>query len=199
MDRPPVALLLVDIVQPFDFEGAEKLLAHAGPAAESIARLAERAREAGVPVIYANDNFASWTEDFSALVERCTQPDAPGHEVVRRLRPAESDLYVLKPKHSGFFQTPLEALLGQLGVRTLVVAGFATDICVLATAIDATMRDLSLVIPQDASAAETEQAHRAAMIHFRRVLHAETPPASAVSFEDLAASASEASGPNASE
>ena len=110
--------------------------------------------------------------------------------MVERVRPVDGDYFVLKPKHSGFFQTPLESLLAQLRVQTLVVAGFATDICVLATAMDAAMRDFHLVVPQDATAAETEQAHDAAMTHFRRVLHAETPPASAVDFEALAEAAS---------
>lgn len=182
MAPSPVALLIVDVVSPFDFEGAEALLPHARAAAGPLAALAERARAAGVPVIYANDNFSNWTEGFEALVERCVRPEAPGHDVVRALRPVPGDYVVLKPMHSAFFQSPLDTLLGRLGVETLVVAGFATDICVLATAIDAAMRDLALVIPQDTSAAETEAAHRATLVHARRVLHAETPPASAVSF-----------------
>ncbi len=186
MDTSPVALILVDVVNPFDFDGAETLLPAARSAAGPIADLAARARAAGVPVIYANDNFANWTADFAALIETCTRPDAPGREVVERVRPANGDYFVLKPKHSGFFQTPLESLLGQLEARTLVVAGFATDICVLATAMDAAMRDFHLVVPQDATAAETEHAHDAALMHLRRVLHAETPPAAAVEFEALA-------------
>ncbi len=186
MDSSPVALVLVDVVNPFDFDGAEKLLPAARPAAEATGGLAERARQSGVPVIYANDNFSNWTEDFATLVETCTRPGAPGREVVERVRPADGDYFVLKPKHSGFFQTPLESLLGQIGAQTLVLAGFATDICVLATAMDAAMRDFHLVVPQDTSAAETEHAHAAALTHLRRVLHAETPPASAVDFQALA-------------
>lgn len=175
-------LLLVDVINPFDFEGAERLLVHARPAAEAIAELAERARAAGVPVVYANDNFSNWTESFDALVERCVAPDARGREVVRVVRPREGDYVVLKPKYSGFFQTPLDTLLGQLDVGTLVVVGFATDICVLATAMDAAMRDFHLVVPNNATAAETEPGHEGALAHFRRVLGAETPPASAVLF-----------------
>lgn len=195
MNASPVALLLVDVVSPFDFDGADDLLEHARPAAEAIAGLAERARAEGVPVIYANDNFAEWSESFDTLVERCVGEEAAGCDVVRRVRPQEGDAFVLKPKHSAFFQTPLETLLNRLGVRTLVVAGFATDICVLATAMDAAMRDLHLVVPQDATAAESSHAHQATLVHFRRVLHAETPPASAVSFADLAEAAAEADRP----
>ena len=183
MSAPRSALLLVDVVNPFAFEGAQALLEHARPAADVMAGLADRARQAGVPVVYVNDNFSHWTESFETLVERCVEPDAPGRAVVQRVRPAEGDYHVLKPKHSGFFETPLASLLSDLDVDTVVLVGFATDVCVLATAMDARMRDFRLVVPQDACAAETGTAHQAALVHLRRVLHAETPPASAVSFE----------------
>ncbi|WP_420456693.1 cysteine hydrolase family protein [Rubrivirga sp.] len=176
------ALLLVDLVNPFDFDGAEALLERAGPAFEAVADLARRARAAGAPVVYVNDNFTRWTESFDALVERCTADDAPGRAVVARVLPAEGDYHVLKPMHSGFYQTPLAHLLGELGVGRVVLAGVATDICVLATAMDARMRDLDLVVPRDACAAETDDAHDAALAYFRRVLHAETPLAADVAF-----------------
>lgn len=177
---PTTALLLIDVINPFSFDGAEDLLVRAAPAAEAIEALAERARRVDVPVIYVNDHFGRWTESFDALVERCVASDAPGREIARRLRPADGDYHVLKPKHSGFFQTPLESLLTDLGARRLVLTGFATDICVLATALEASMRDFDIVVPQDACAAETDVAHEAALLHARRVLHAETPPAAAV-------------------
>jgi nicotinamidase-related amidase len=179
---PSTALLLIDVVNPFAFDGAEDLLAHAGATVDAIEGLADRARAAGVPVIYVNDHFGDWTESFDDLVERCVADDVPGRAVARRLRPTTGDYHVLKPKHSGFFQTPLESLLTDLGARRLVLAGFATDICVLATAMEASMRDFDLVVPQDASAAETAHAHEATLAHLRRVFHAETPPASAVDF-----------------
>ena len=181
-DDTPTALLLVDVVNAFDFDGAEALLAHAGPVAEAVAGLAERARQSGVPVVYANDNFGEWTESFDALVERCTRADAAGCDLVARMRPHDGDYSVLKPKYSAFYETSLETLLRHLGVRRLVLAGFATDICVLATALDAAMRGYDLVVPQDAAAAESADAHRTTLAHLRRVLGAETPPASAVAF-----------------
>lgn len=185
----PTALLLVDVVNAFNFDGADDLLAHAEPVAEAVADLAGRAREAGVPVIYANDNFGGWTETFDTLVDRCTRPDAAGCDLVHRMRPREGDYFVLKPKYSAFYETSLQTLLQHLGARRLVVAGFATDICVLATALDAAMRDYEVVVPQDASAAETGEAHRTTLAHLRRVLHAQTPPGSAVTFPSAAAPA----------
>ena len=179
----PTALLLIDVIHPFAFDGAERLLEHAGPAADALADLAGRARAADVPVVYVNDHFSHWTESFDTLVERCVQPEAPGREVVERVCPVDGDYHVLKPEHSAFYQTPLDTLLAELGTTTLVLGGFATDICVLATALDASMRNFELVVPQDACAAETDDAHRSTLAYLRRVLHAETPPASAVAFD----------------
>src|SRR5690606_14782041 len=68
--RAPAALVLVDVVQSFDFEGSEALLDHAEPASKALAKLRRHARKAGLPVVYANDHFGGWTEDFSTLVAR---------------------------------------------------------------------------------------------------------------------------------
>lgn len=184
-DTCPVALVLIDVVNGFDFEDGERLLAHARPAAERIARLRQRARTAGVPVVYVNDNVGRWRDDFPAVVRHHLREEAPGRDVAERLRPAPDDYAVLKAKHSAFFQTALDALLAHLGTRTVVLAGFATDVCVLATALDATMRDLRLVVPSDASAALEPADHDAALAYLRRVADATTPPAAEVDFEAL--------------
>jgi len=184
-DRSPTALLLVDIINPFDFEGAGALLEHARPAVRAITGLKKRARAAGVPVIYANDHFGRWREDFRAVVRRATADGAPGRKLVEQIVPEEDDYFVLKPKHSAFYGTALDFLLGQMGVRRLVVAGFASDICVLATLVDARMREYRLVVPTDASAAESKTAHGNALSYARRVLDAETPTAAELDFHRL--------------
>src|SRR5690606_6844223 len=125
--RAPVALVLVDVVQPFDFEGSEALLEQAEAASKALARLRRRARKAGLPVVYANDHFGGWTEDFSTLVDRSLKPSSPGRAIVSRLKPASGDYYVLKPKLSAFFGTPLAVLLDHFGARTVILGGFAGD------------------------------------------------------------------------
>jgi nicotinamidase-related amidase len=181
-ERAPTVLLLVDVINPFDFEGAKKLLEHARPAAKRIAALKRRGKEAGVPAIYANDHFGRWRDDFRTVLERAMGPEAAGRDIVRLLEPEEDDYFVLKPRHSAFFGTPLDFLLAGLETRTLIVTGFASDICVLATLIDAKMRDFKLVMPADASAAESKTAHSTALAYARRVLDAETPAAAEVQF-----------------
>jgi nicotinamidase-related amidase len=186
-DTHPVALLLVDVINPMDFPEADRLLRYALPAAERLAGLKQRAHRAGVPVVYANDNFGRWRSDLSAVVERCRETGCAGGPLIELLRPGAEDYFVLKPKHSAFFSTTLDTLLRYLGTRTLVIGGFAADICVLFSANDAYMRDLRIVVPSDGVASNEAGDRDAALALMRRVLKAATPTASEVDFAALAA------------
>lgn len=185
-DKHPVALLLVDVINPLDFPEADQLLRYAVPAAWRLAELKGRARAAGVPVIYANDNFGRWRSDLTAVVERCREPGCKGRELAELLHPDQEDYFVLKPKHSAFFSTTLDTLVRYLGTRVLVLGGFATDICVLFSANDAYMRDLQIVIPADGVASNQAADRDAALALMRRVLKADTPAASDIDFAALA-------------
>jgi nicotinamidase-related amidase len=181
----PVALLLVDVINPMDFPEADRLLRHAVPAADRLADLKRRARAAGVPVVYANDNFGRWRSDLAAVVARCREADCPGKPGADRLPPDPDDYFVLKPMHSAFFGTTLDTLLRTLGTTALVVGGFAADICVLFTAADAYVRDLRLVVPADGVASNEAADRDAVLALMRRVLKAQTPPAAEVDFAAL--------------
>src|SRR5690606_7445598 len=126
------------------------------------------------------------TEDFSTLVARSLKPSAPGHAIVKRLKPASDDYYVLKPKLSAFFGTPLAVLLDHFGARTVILGGFAGDLCVFATALDAHMRDLRLVVPMDCTASESEEANARALAYLRRACDATTAPSTALDLDALA-------------
>ncbi|WP_439624890.1 cysteine hydrolase family protein [Gemmata sp.] len=184
----PVALLLVDVINPMDFPDAPKLLRTAVAAAEQLAALKSRARAAGAPVVYANDNFGRWRSDLSAVVERCREQGCAGGPVAELLLPDPDDYFVIKPKHSAFFSTTLDVLLRHLKVRTVVIGGFAADMCVLFTANDAYMRDLRVVVPADGVASNDPADRDAALALMRRVLSAPTPPAAEIDFAALAAS-----------
>ncbi|MDB5312392.1 MAG: vibB [Gemmataceae bacterium] len=119
-------------------------------------------------MIYANDPFGKWRSDLSAVVERCREPGCQGEPRVDRLHPGKEDYFVLKAKHSAFFSTTLATLLRFLGTRTLVLGGFAADICVLFTANDAYLRDLRLVVPADGVASNHAPDKDAALALMRR-------------------------------
>lgn len=181
-----IALLLVDVINGFDFEGSEHLAQGAAAAAPHIERLAASARERRVPVIYVNDNFGMWQSDFRAVADSCLREGQPGRDVVRRLLPKETDYFVLKPRHSGFLGTPLEALLRHLGVHVVLLAGFATDLCVLFTALDAHARGFSVALAADATAANGEDRQRTALALFEHTLCAPIVRSSRIDWGRLA-------------
>ena len=158
------ALLLIDVVNDLAFEGSETLVAQAEPMSARLAALKRRTAAAGIPAIYVNDNFGQWRSDFRQTVAHCTKKTSPGRLVSRRLRPTSRDYFVLKPKHSGFFDTTLDTLLKALGIRRVVLTGIAGNICVLFTANDAYMRELDIYVPSDCivsnTAADNDQALR---------------------------------------
>jgi len=180
-DQREVAVLLVDVINDMDFPGGEKLAARARPLACTLQVLRQRARRARVPVIYANDNFGRWRSDFSAQVEHCLRDGVRGRELAAALQPAPDDYFVLKPKHSAFYQTCLELLLEHLGVSTLIIAGVTTDSCVTFTASDAYLRGYSLRVVEDGCAALDARLHRGALAHLSHALHAELAKAARVS------------------
>lgn len=185
MRDPKLAVVLIDVVNDLDFEGSEGLVAAALKAAPNIERLAQRARDAGVPVIYVNDNFGRWRSDFRATFDECTKPGKPGRSIALRLRPHEGDYFVLKPRHSGFLFTTLELLLADLGVIGLVLCGFAADLCVMFTAHDAHMRGFKLWVPSDCTASNSPAITRNTLRHLRTALHARTPKQSSIDLREL--------------
>ena len=149
------ALLLIDVINDLSFEGSHALVEQAEPMAARLARLKRRATAAGVPAIYINDNFGQWRSDFRRTVAHCTARSSPGRTVSMRLRPTARDYFVLKPKHSGFFDTTLDTLLKTLRIRRVILTGIAGNICVLFTANDAYMRDLKIFAPADCIVSNT--------------------------------------------
>jgi nicotinamidase-related amidase len=168
-----VALILIDLINDLDFEGNESLLKRALPMAVSIARLKKRARAAGIPSIYVNDNFGKWQSDFNTQVRHCLGDNVPGRVVVERLKPESDDYVVLKPKHSGFFSTTLDIVLRYLNAHTLILTGIAGDRCVLFTANDAYLRDFRIFVPSDCTISNHPTENTQALQLMERVLNAD--------------------------
>ena len=168
-DDSRVALVLVDVINDLEFEGADRLLPQALAMADRQAALAARARWARVPVVYVNDNFGRWRSDFRMLLDRCLR----GRPLARRLRPRATDYVVLKTKHSGFYATTLEQLLRYLKIETPVLTGLTGDRCVLFTAADAFMRDFELFVPADGTVSIEPEHNRHALAKIARLLDAD--------------------------
>src|ERR1043165_9986521 len=99
-----VALVLIDVINHFEFPDGDKILKQALPIAPRLARLKRRCRSAGIPAIYVNDNFGQWRADAKSLIARCLDSSCAGKPFVEQLRPDDEDSLVLKPMHSAFFQ-----------------------------------------------------------------------------------------------
>ena len=176
------ALLLIDVINDLAFDGSEALVAQAESMAAPLARLKRRAATAGVPTIYINDNFGQWRSDFRKTVAHCTARSSPGQRVSRRLRPTARDYFVLKPKHSGFFDTTLDTLLEALRIRRVILTGIAGNICVLFTANAAYMREYKIFAPADCIVSNTAADNDHALRQIRTVLKGNVAVSTRLSF-----------------
>ncbi|TLS35016.1 cysteine hydrolase family protein [Pseudalkalibacillus caeni] len=167
-----VALLIIDVINKLDFPEADLLKRYTQPMAENIASLKKRAKEHHIPVIYVNDNYGMWRSDLNQLIEKTKE--SPGKDLVEALMPQEDDYFVVKPKHSGFFSTPLASLLKYLEVNTLILTGVAGNICVLFTANDAYMRDYNIYVPSDCSASNEQEDNEYALRLMENIMEANT-------------------------
>lgn len=170
------AVVVIDAINDFAFPGADQLLERMPPVVEAVRALRRRADAAQRPVIYVNDNFGRWRSNFDEVIAWCRREGASGASVTAQLQPRETDYFVLKPGQSGFYQTPLPSLLAHLEATTLVLAGVAGDQCVLATAMDAHIRDFRLWVPADATASVTPRRNRRALDYISEVLGGSVAP-----------------------
>lgn len=172
-DEASIALLIIDMINDFEFPGGETLYAAALPVAERIAGLKGRAKQAGIPLLYVNDNFGKWRSDFQQQVRHCLDDPVRGQPIARLLKPDEDDYFVLKPKHSAFYATPLDLILAYLKVRTLILTGIAGDVCILFSASDAFMRDYHLFVPSDCVASLSPEANARTLEQMQKTLEAD--------------------------
>lgn len=185
-DNHHTALLLIDVINDFEFPRGNELFSQALPIAPNIVELKRRARAVGIPTLYVNDNFGRWQSNLDQLVNHCLNDAVRGRPFVEQLKPdAGTDYFVLKPKHSAFYQTPLDLLLKHFGAQRLILTGVSTNSCVLFTAADAYMRDLELIVPQDCVAACNAQEHGYAIEQMKCMLKADVSPSTEINFNVL--------------
>jgi nicotinamidase-related amidase len=147
---PRSALVVIDMLNAYDFEEAEQLAESVREALPNIRRLIERAREHDVPIIYVNDNYGDWNSSADELLETAKRGQFP--DLVEEIAPDDDVKFVIKGRHSIFYGTPLEYLLSELEVDRVVLTGQVTEQCVLYSALDAYVRNLEVAVPRDAVA-----------------------------------------------
>lgn len=179
-DTSSVALIIIDMINDLGFPEGDAIFAPALAAAQRIAALKSKARQAGIPVIFANDNFGRWRSNFHDVVEHCLESGVKGAPLAANLAPSADDYFVLKPKHSAFYETPLELLLKHLDSRRLILCGISGNMCIQFTACDAYMRDFDLHIPCDCIASNTQDENERALSYMKHVLKADITASTAV-------------------
>ncbi|MFD8231753.1 cysteine hydrolase family protein [Streptomyces sp. NPDC059696] len=144
------ALIVIDMINTYEHEDAELLVPSVEQVVPVLTELIGRAREADIPVIYVNDNFGLWRSHHGELLDAAlSQPHA---HLIEPIRPDDRSLFVMKARHSVFFETPLSYLLWSLDVGHVVLTGQVTEQCVLYSALDAHIRHLDVTVPKDAVA-----------------------------------------------
>ena len=179
----PVALLIIDVLTTFDFPDGDAILKGALQMRDSLVKLKARVREAGIPVLYVNDNFGDWRSEKEVLMGRCME--AKGGDFVRPLLPDSEDYFVLKPMHSAFYMTPLEVLLQHLQVETLILTGMTSNSCLTVTAHDANMRGFEIYIPEDCSCARNAKERIQALTQLEAMAAADVRPSSLLKLPSL--------------
>jgi nicotinamidase-related amidase len=170
------------MVADYEFDDGDKIFGNAINAARNIASLKSRAKAAGIPVIYVNDNYGLWKNDFDATLNRAERSER-GKQIVELLRPDKDDYHVLKPQRSGFFATPLDVLLTSLDISDLIITGITADICVLFTAHDAYMRGYRIKVPADCTAAADSKSCGTALDMLRRTADADINPSTQIQLQ----------------
>ncbi|MCZ0983365.1 cysteine hydrolase [Streptomyces diastatochromogenes] len=176
------ALIVIDMLNTYEHEDAEVLVRSVREVLPGVGRLLERARDAQAPVVYVNDNFGLWRSHHGEILEAALA--GRYSDLVEPIAPGEDALFVVKARHSAFFETPLGYLLGQLGVQRLVLCGQVTEQCVLYSALDAHIRHLDVIVAVDAVAAIDRGLAEAALRMMERNMAAELRPSGEITFAD---------------
>jgi nicotinamidase-related amidase len=170
-DAGSTALIVIDMLNSYEHPEADELAASVKEALPGIEALLRAAGEADAPVVYVNDNYGDWNSSSEELAKKASEGAHP--ELVEPVLPVEGQSFVVKARHSAFYETPLEYLLDQMGVGRLVLCGQVTEQCILYSALDAYVRHFDVVVPTDAVAAIYDELGDAALQLMERNMSAE--------------------------
>jgi nicotinamidase-related amidase len=142
----------------------------------NLKKLIAAARKHDVPIVYSNDAHLPLDEEVVAKWGKHAIKGTKGAEVIPELKPAEKDYIVEKRTYSSFHETGLDMLLRSLyhgeGVKTVVLTGLHTNICVRHTAADAFFRGYKIVIAKDGVEAFTEEDHEQGLKYLKDIYNA---------------------------
>lgn len=182
MDPENVALIIVDMQNDFihekgamrraseDMDIPRSSLDLLSAPISNIKKLAEFFHKNDKAVIYL---YIAWEPDYSdAAVPRSKLPPKGsgalvrgkwGVQIIEELAPQDADMVVMKKGYGGFFQTPLDRILRNRGIKTLVATGILTNLCVETTVREAAGYRYDVILVDDATASFDVEAHNATL------------------------------------
>jgi len=171
------ALIVIDMLNPYEHEDADVLAENVGPMVATLARLVHEAeRTDGVEVIYVNDNYEDFRATRDDLVRSALEGKRP--DLIEPIAPSETVDFLQKVRHSAFYSTSLDHLLRERRIETVVLAGQVTEQCILYTALDAYVRSFDIRVPRDAVAHIDEELGDAALRMMQRNMRVDVVDAS---------------------
>ena len=180
------ALIVVDMLNPYDHDDADRLAESAEDVVDPIRRLIDRAAAEDVDTIYVNDNYDDWSSSQEELARRALAGRRP--DLVEPVLPPDDASFVIKARHSIFYGTPLEHLLHERGIDHVVLCGQVTEQCILYSALDAYVRRFSVGVVSDAVAHIDPSLAEAALQMMERNMRAEIAAADACGLSGAVAS-----------
>jgi ureidoacrylate peracid hydrolase len=173
------ALVIIDMQN--DFIADEGLIAREGrdvsqakEMAKHLPELIKTARAAGVFVVFVRNVYTTDQNFYLSDVwlEQAARKRAGGYtripvceagswggDFYGDVRPAPHDPIVTKHRYSAFYNTDLDTILRANGIRTVVLTGVVTNVCVETSAREAFVRDYYVVAVSDGTAAYDQADH----------------------------------------
>lgn len=168
--KQKTAVLFIDLINPFDFDGGTKLSQHTQTILPNLISLKNFAIRNHLPIIYINDHYGLWQANIEKIISHCKNERS--NVIIEALKPNKHDYFLIKPMHSAFFQTPLKSLLAELTCTNLMIAGIAGDICILFTVIDAYMYHFNMHVPRNCIASEEKESNNDTLLLMKTVMKA---------------------------
>lgn len=169
-NKPTQALLIIDMINDFQFDYGPILAKRAEDISHKILSLKTKMKTKGCSIIYVNDHYELWQADFQRIANKCK--NTLSKNIIHTIYPEDDEYFLIKPKHSAFYGTALNTLLYHLNIKSLLITGIAGNICVLFTANDAYMRGYTITIPPDCIASNNDEDNNFALKMMQNTLKA---------------------------
>ncbi len=135
----------------------------------NIVKLIEEGRKAGVPVIFIRNGHSKWTRSEAWYNKReaanltfLCEEGSWGADFYK-VKPLPGERVIIKYRYDAFIGTNLDIILSNSGIKTLIMSGVATNICVESTARHGFMLDYNIVFLEDCAATHHIEEHQATL------------------------------------